>query len=536
MYHTIKNLGIGLLMLSLPAAADCPVAPYYSIRSQSENNPRLFVGQAKLINLHDIKYLYGNFAVTAEYTRSIRPGQMNETLFGDSLYGKKMLKVKGSALPRNAEKDLLADYFYLSDQFDGTLCFTPRIQNFLVDLNLYLGLGMIAHGMYWRIHAPLVWTKWDLDVEETVINNGNTAGAFGFNEPAQSFLDYACRSRIPAQSTGRISTGTGSLIVGTAYPLGAAKICPCSHRKTGLSDVQMDLGWNFASKEDCHAGLYLRAVAPTGTRPRGRFLFEPIIGNGKFWELGGGIDARYIVWRSDDYEHEVGFYFDASITHLLKTRQKRVFDLKGHGPLSRYMLLFNPIDKSQSNVTPAANITLTNVRVKCAVQADIMLMFNYTRDTFNWDLGYNFWARSCEKIDCCKLRSCTVCDHSDICTGLDGQTWLTAHADSTIHDFGSGEATPLTKADLDLKAARTKAISNKIFTNIGYTWWDHDDRVIPFLGIGMEAEFGKRPSCCKNFSRDCNCDCSKNSRCKKTCCQYCPLSQWGLWLKGGISF
>ncbi|MDZ4099052.1 MAG: hypothetical protein U1E13_10195, partial [Methylophilaceae bacterium] len=67
MNHSLKKcLGLGLLasMSMLHAANNCPVAPYYSIRSQSENNPRLFVGQAQLFNLHDTKYLYGNLAVT----------------------------------------------------------------------------------------------------------------------------------------------------------------------------------------------------------------------------------------------------------------------------------------------------------------------------------------------------------------------------------------------------------------------------------------------------------------------------------------
>ncbi|PKN03487.1 hypothetical protein CVU75_01945, partial [Candidatus Dependentiae bacterium HGW-Dependentiae-1] len=507
MNHSLKKcLGLGLLasMNLLHAANNCPVAPYYSIRSQSENNPRLFVGQAQLFNLHDMKNVYGNFAVTTEYTRSMRPGQIAENIFGESLYGKRMLKIKGSALPRNEQKDLLANYFYLSDYYDGTLCLTPRIQNFLVDLNLYLGLGMIAHGMYWRIHAPLVWTKWSLQAEETIINNGNITGSAYFNQNVTSFFDYACRGKSAPQN----------IYNGTAYPLGAARICPCSQRKTAVSDIQMDLGWNFASTEDNHIGLYMRGVAPTGTRPEGRFLFEPIVGNGKFWEIGGGIDARWLMWRSDEDNRELGLYFDASITHMLTTKQKRVFDLKKHGPLSRYMLLYNhqTVGSANANVTPAANVTLTNVNVSVAVQADVMLMFNYTRDNFNWDFGYNFWTRSCEKINCCKLESCQVCDHSNICHGLNGKTWVPLNAESTIHTEGTGTATPLTKADLNIEGAQTKGLSNKFFTNIGYTWWNHDDRVIPFLGTGFEVEFGKRPSCCKN---NCNNNCCLPNPCTK---------------------
>lgn len=514
-------LSIGACFAQTGTAANvscCPVAPYFSIRSQRENNPRLFVGHATLFNLPDVKDVYGNFVVTSEYTKSMRPGQIAENLFGDSLYNKRMLKIKGSKLPHDEQKDLLANYLYLSDYYDGTLCFTPRIQNYLVDLNLYLGLGVIAHGMYLRVHAPVVWTKWDLGVEETVINDGNISGSSFFNSNVTNFFDYACKGRSTPVSGYQ----------GTNYPLGAAKICPCSQRKTALSDPQIDLGWNFAAHDRWHTGLYVRGVIPTGTRPNGRFLFEPIIGNGKHWELGGGIDARWIMWRSDTENHELGMYFDASITHLFQTKQKRVFDLKNHGPLSRYMLLYNA---GGTTVTPAANLTLTNVNVSAKVQADIMLMLNYTRENFNWDFGYNLWARSCEQIDCCKLESCQVCNHSSICNGLDGATWFPYTASSTIHTYGAGTPVALTKQDLDLTGAQTKELSNKLFTNFGYTWWHHDDRVIPFLGIGAEVEIGKRPSCCGEKAKQACC-----APCSKKCCQYCALSQWGVWLNGGISF
>src|SRR5439155_10827916 len=32
------------------------------------------------------------------------------------------------------------------------------------------------------------------------------------------------------------------------------------------------------------------------------------------------------------------------------------------------------------------------------VQADVAAMFNFTANGFSWDLGYNFWGRSKEKI------------------------------------------------------------------------------------------------------------------------------------------
>lgn len=103
--------------------------------------------------------------------------------------------------------------------------------------------------------------------------------------------------------------------------------------------------------------------------------------------------------------------------------------------------------------------------------------------------------------------------------------------------------------NIDL-CARPKAVSNKVWTNVQWTWdLDRDCnplRCKPFLGIGGEVEFGvvKNPA---------DCDCSScPTTCTTTCPSYtcdtscCPCdsdnypsiaaSQWGIWIKGGMNF
>jgi len=77
----------------------------------------------------------------------------------------------------------------------------------------------------------------------------------------------------------------------------------------------------------------------------------------------------------------------------------------------------------------------------------------------------------------------------------------------------------ISESDLDIGGARAKSMSNKVFGHIGYIWrecgwW------APYAGIGAEAEFGMREGCCNGSS----------------CCKTVSLSQWGFWVKGGISF
>jgi hypothetical protein len=87
---------------------------------------------------------------------------------------------------------------------------------------------------------------------------------------------------------------------------------------------------------------------------------------------------------------------------------------------------------------------------------------------------------------------------------------------------------------------------------MGYIWSKHE-RCIPYLGIGAEVEFGQiAANACGTTEETCHMKspteepatvpgpvtCSENNCCcsKSDCCFDCAISQWGIWLKGGISF
>jgi hypothetical protein len=86
----------------------------------------------------------------------------------------------------------------------------------------------------------------------------------------------------------------------------------------------------------------------------------------------------------------------------------------------------------------------------------------------------------------------------------------------------------LTDTMIDYDGARTKGMSNKVFGHIAYSW--NDREVVPYLGLGGEVEFGRNNDC------DCSTTCSTSCSTDCSCCKYASLSQWGIWLKGGVSF
>lgn len=512
---------------STPAvtSAILPVAPYLQFRSQGVDAADELAGWTNHVNLFDMDCLYGSFAIKPKYTRSFRNDRICQCLFGvcnsvtttvstlvnncntgcntscntacNNPCGGCSLKVSGSRVLGRGATDLLADYFYLPTDFQSTLNFNPTVDNIGVDLNMYFGFDEWIEGLFLRIHIPVFQSRWNLRFSETAptftpsvtggaINGGYEAGYFAFSSiPTQNlnqtFAAYA--------NGGTISGTTTPSIV--FNPLNFARIDACRRTSSGVADLQFILGYNFVDCEDYHLGLGLYFSAPTGTRPTATYLFEPIVGNGKHWTLGAHVTSHANLWRSCDEESSLGFYLDCNITHLFKARQRRTFDLVNR-PLSRYMLAerlgapsnalagdgtpvattFVPSTATTPAVaafanefTPVANLTTRDVNVSIGVQGDLAAQFTYAHCGFAWDLGYNFWGRSCEKFcPCpCPTNCNTSCDTS--CNGVSAtpitfeeNVWA-LKGDSSVYGEGT---VGLVDTPIPLSATQTSAVYSDI--------------------------------------------------------------------------
>jgi hypothetical protein len=109
--------------------------------------------------------------------------------------------------------------------------------------------------------------------------------------------------------------------------------------------------------------------------------------------------------------------FDAIVTHLFASKQKRSFDLLNNGNGSRYMLVqkisspivglhvgLAPLDQAainqyQGRLVPAINRTTLDTTVSVDIQADVSIGLNYQCRCWQVDGGYNMWFRSHEKLD-----------------------------------------------------------------------------------------------------------------------------------------
>jgi hypothetical protein len=468
MKHSLQRfLSVVLLMgaasLHASATTTSSVSPYINLRSEAARLPRQVVGVRDIereLACSD-KCWPGYIGSTFAFSRSFRNPETTHCLFGNALLNNgccQALRVTGSGVAgRNCNSDLLADYFGLPTDFVSTLNFNPRIINTIGDYQMYLRLDRWASGLWFYVHAPVVHTKWNLNMCEDIANIGTANYAEGYFAPTT-----VLRSNL-LTSAGQFFAGAAPTIAGQTFNgLNYARISsnPCSsHTKTGLADLQFWLGYDVLNCDDYHFAIGLVVAAPTGTRAEARYLFEPMIGNGHAWEVGGLIRGDYLFWQNCDQTHSVRGFTQLNITHLFEARQRRTFDLKGK-PLSRYALAeklganntFPFLGGSTTQVTgcqttvpgfaysnaqfanaysPVANLTTFCVDVSVNYQLDWVAMLTWSHCNITWDIGYNLWSRGCEKIS-------TKCCGGDLITP---NTWA-LKGDARVYGFLDCNTTP----------------------------------------------------------------------------------------------
>jgi hypothetical protein len=393
------------------------VITYITPRSQSTNLSRDLLGfWDRIIAQTDAdKPIKTAFAIIPETTRSFWNDQIEQCLFGQSTLEcdrkkrmcdrKKTLTISGSRTERT-DNDWLADYFGLPTDFCSSINTEPRAKGTSINCNFSIGLDPIIPGLYATVHLPIAHTNWDLKLEEYIKESGNNNHDPGYFNPAGTD-----RTQLVDSFTTFISGCAAPTITDIEFqPLRYAKMSSCKLTKTRLAEASFTLGWALCNTQEKYFDISGFINIPGGNKPKGEFLFEPIVGNGHHWELGIATSG-YLLLR-ENQEETLGLYGKIKIGHLFATQQIRSFDLIER-PLSRYMLatcmsdeithnlrgqrngtLTTPSAQFKPVITPIANLTTTPIKVSAAIQVEAATMFSYTKDHFSWLIGYTFWHRS----------------------------------------------------------------------------------------------------------------------------------------------
>ncbi|MGE0010419.1 MAG: hypothetical protein AB7F19_00455 [Candidatus Babeliales bacterium] len=539
--------------------------PFFAARSQGDNLARRLVGEVNEL-VPCFCGMNGVLSITAEYTEtfhdnaigryfSFRP-PIPELCPCDDLCAPDSTSRNSTSIeqpdtnrmffrglftdpePSPENTDVIAENFLLASTFNGEVILKPKVTNVILDFNWRMNLEGLREGLYIDVGVPVVWTRWNMHLEEiTGPQPGNIiipASAvlvepFEAPAPVTTIID-AWRGQTDTTLTFESTTAGQAPIDITIEPMLFARING-RQKKRGIADVHFALGRNFVCTEYSHMAVDLRVIAPTGTRPEGRFVFEPIVGNGHHVGVGGGMSAHTTLWQRDCPDRAMNIWLEGVIYHLFKTKQRRTFDLRPRegmcDPLneqtrnigSRYLLLkrFNPDGTFANAFVPGPNATTLNADVAINVMGEFVVLFDYQWSNVSFDIGYNLWGRSQESItitDEIPENTFGILGGTPIDNNVPGAANRT-NSEARINGIGystSGDVPDpvfLRTCDLDSRAAQAPAaLTNKIFAHLGYTFEGCYYAV--FMGIGGEVEF----SGIRNNA----------------------FNQWGVWGKLGFAF
>ena len=239
-----------------------------------------------------------------------------------------------------------------------------------------------------------------------------------------------------------------------------SKCCKDQHR-AGVDDIQVRLGYERNWCDDDHLwGVYAIGTIPTGRRPNAEFIFEPLIGS-RHGSFGVGGNADYQLWCDGCGDQNLALLFDANYRYVFKRSECRNFDLCNNGAFSRYMLVVN--ETATDTPMPGINFFTQNVDVTPRSTFQVWLALHYEHCQYDVEVGYNFFWRQQEDIDCVcfpedfgiyQLGCTPVCTSASTATISQGPTQIT----------GDANFVELTANDLNLcSGAADKALSNKFY-------------------------------------------------------------------------
>lgn len=384
---------------------------FFSYRPQDSDSSR------RIMDWFNIDYIAGNarppmrglLTISPQYTRSFHTKGIAEWFFFN---GKDCMTV---GIPNEYESftidgsqiglslgtvyDPETDSVSLVSGKIGTVCAKPLIENYIIDFDYWYDLSAWHDRLWSRLELPVVYMKTNMNM--TSCGKGTQAdeyplGLFSLEStPVDAYGDYVCGST-PVPYTSIVCALEGNKGWGAVAPLKSGKFSSHALSQWGAAGLHFDLGYDMYDREPCYVAGSFHVVFPTGTRPKGTYVLEPVIGANKSWQVGATAIANYVK----EFKHfDFGIYFYAVGTHLFKSKQDRVFALKCNGPGSQLLLLkqFKVGELGLIDAEREANIFCGEAKIGSALMFDGSLMFQFSRNTLVADIGYNFWARTREK-------------------------------------------------------------------------------------------------------------------------------------------
>lgn len=387
-------------------------------------------------------------------------------------------------------------------------------------------------GFEWRQHFGW-WncdnecSKWWFDISFPVVQVSNRVSLTEFNVTTVGTPIAGTAANMIEAFQGTANFGAlnpGVVCTATAMQYGLIPSTTKKLKRTGVADVEIKIGYDAIHTDCFYANGYVGALAPTGNKPKAKYIFEPMVGHNHHAGVLFGGQIMYDMWSCADRCLSWEINFDSR--YLFSGTETRSFDLK-YRPWSRYLLVYTSAANAAAGcVSPGINSFTQqfNVTPRFYSSLNTALVYN-SMCGFQGEVGWNFWSRQSEKL---KLKNPfptgiyvaalsnvngIIADTTNILSNIGNNNYCFdcvngALADVCTAQLATATTPALNASNIDYASVVNPAtLSNIIYGTLGYNW---DWCCLPmFFGIGGSYEFT-----------------SINT----------SISRWNVWGKLGISF
>ena len=398
---------------------------------------------------------------------------------------------------------------------NGSITLDPIIYQTGSDFMLYMQSKQYGHSMFAKIKSALTAMVINPNFIET---NPVTPVPY----PAGSIFLLAA----PTLITATIPDPSSSMTQAFAGVTGGQQAIPNFRAMTNglingpqstgahLSDTEMTLGYNYTCQEtDNNVSVGVRITAPTGNKPQGIYVLEPINGRGGNWGVGGYLAGTYRVWQSASEHDALKINFMSSGIHLCNADVIRSYDLTANDHGSKYLLVADYHNNTfQSSIQNLVNLSTLESQSSFAFEGDAALALTFSSGGFSADLGYNVWGRTQENLSITQqfdtqryailgqqyVSNYTTGNPSTLCQ----PTATIGSSQAALGGDGAANANPsLGVLDATIAAnriggtadfntaitAQYAAVTSKLFAKIGDNWKDCD--CCPYVNLMGECEW-----------------------------------------------
>ena len=516
---TKKLLSVTMLLSVVTVSADTTSGLSYFLPRAQSGTAYDVLGWNHAIHKYDADDFYFDFKVQSEWRQTFDSTKLGQYIFFNGTNS----MIFGPNFANNAATSVYSLNFLLPDGatgFKSTVTANPKVQSSITSFDFFFGLDGWVSGLWVQANLPLVWTRWNPNLMETITTAVPAAG-FAAGEVQAAALATTPYANVIAAWKGDKTAGDANVVWSYGRING-------SQSKTALGEVSVELGYDFIQRENGHLALALRGEFGAGGKSKAQYVFEPTVGYGGRMGIGGMIDGAVRLWERDE-DHNFWVYLTGYAVHLFAGNEVRNYDLTACGVGSRYNLVkklttINAAAPSvYSNIDNMINIGAQTAKISLDVVYEATIQFSYMTGNVGLDFGYSVGGHGAEKFS--KWVSAITGNYIlydpvnggnvlNAANQATGSTMVTVAGNTTGTTFApvttANQSTYLiTNASLLQSSALAKsAMGQCIYGNLSYTWKDND--WTPCISIFADVEFS-----------------SPSNR---------SLNTWGVGLQGNVSY